>query len=68
MRGYRTCWVPGMDHAGIATQVIVEKKLFRERGQIRQEIGRAKFLEAVLDWKEEKLNMIGGYYMYKLCV
>lgn len=50
MLGYNVLWVPGMDHAGIATQTIVEKKLHKE-GQSRQELGREKFLEKVWEWK-----------------
>ena len=40
MRGENVCWVPGTDHAGIATQVVVEKKLKKERGITRHDIGR----------------------------
>ena len=45
MRGKVTLWVPGSDHAGIATQVIVEKKLSRDQGLSRHDLGREKFLE-----------------------
>lgn len=47
MSGYNTLWVPGTDHAGIATQTVVEKKLQRERGITRHDLGREKFLEEV---------------------
>ncbi|UCC80314.1 MAG: valine--tRNA ligase [Candidatus Zixiibacteriota bacterium] len=50
-------WMPGVDHAGIATQVVVEKNLTKE-GKSRQELGREKFLKKVWDWKEEKFDMI----------
>jgi valyl-tRNA synthetase len=50
-------WMPGVDHAGIATQVVVEKNLSRE-GISRQELGREKFLKKVWDWKEEKFDLI----------
>jgi len=53
MRGKVTLWVPGSDHAGIATQVIVEKKLSRDQGLSRHDLGREKFLEKVYEWKEE---------------
>lgn len=53
MSGYNTLWVPGMDHAGIATQVVVEKKLMRERKLTRHDIGREKFIAEVWKWKEE---------------
>ncbi|MBM4367920.1 MAG: valine--tRNA ligase [Deltaproteobacteria bacterium] len=49
--GFNTLWVPGTDHAGIATQWIVEKQL-RARGIDRRELGREKFLECVWEWKE----------------
>lgn len=52
MDGYNALWVPGTDHAGIATQNVVEKKLLKE-GKKRQDIGREKFIEEVWKWKEE---------------
>lgn len=52
MQGYDTLWLPGMDHAGIATQAKVEEKL-REQGISRYDFGREKFVEQVWDWKEE---------------
>ena len=53
MHGYETVWVPGCDHAGIATQVVVEKKLWEEQKVTRHEVGRDKFLEEVWKWKNE---------------
>ncbi|KAL7183872.1 hypothetical protein ACSBR2_026113 [Camellia fascicularis] len=53
MSGYNTLWVPGMDHAGIATQVVVEKKIMRERKLTRHDVGREKFLSEVWNWKNE---------------
>ncbi|KAG2537115.1 hypothetical protein PVAP13_9NG250300 [Panicum virgatum] len=53
MSGYNALWVPGMDHAGIATQVVVEKKLMREKNLSRHNVGREKFLCEVLKWKEQ---------------
>ena len=58
MRGKVTLWVPGSDHAGIATQVIVEKKLARDQGLSRHDLGRTKFLDKVYEWKEEYGNAI----------
>lgn len=58
MQGYSVVWVPGTDHAGIATQVIVEKKLYSETGQSRYDVGRDKFLQLVNEWKTEKVNKI----------
>jgi len=51
MRGDRTLWLPGMDHAGIATQMVVERKL-AEEGLDRRQIGREEFVKRVWDWKE----------------
>uniref|UniRef100_A0A453JP97 valine--tRNA ligase n=3 Tax=Aegilops tauschii subsp. strangulata TaxID=200361 RepID=A0A453JP97_AEGTS len=51
MSGYNALWVPGVDHAGIATQVVVEKK--RERKLTRHDIGRDKFISEVLEWKDQ---------------
>lgn len=51
MGGYEALWVPGTDHAGIATQTVVEKKLQREEGITRHDLGREKFLERVFEWK-----------------
>jgi len=53
MRGETTLWNPGCDHAGIATQVVVEKKLMRERGMSRHDLGRERFIEEVWKWKNE---------------
>jgi len=51
MQGYEACWVPGMDHAGIATQHVVEKSLLKE-GIVRRELGREQFIQRVWKWKE----------------
>jgi len=53
MSGYNTLWVPGTDHAGIATQTVVEKKIAREQGKTRHELGREAFLEEVFKYVEE---------------
>ena len=53
MNGKDTLWVPGIDHAGIATQVVVEKQLARTQGLSRHDLGREKFIEEVWKWKEE---------------
>ncbi|XP_052134317.1 valine--tRNA ligase, mitochondrial 1-like [Oryza glaberrima] len=53
MSGYNALWVPGMDHAGIATQVVVEKRLMRDRNLSRHDLGRDKFLLEVLQWKDQ---------------
>lgn len=59
MRGYEVLWLPGTDHAGIATQTVVEKTL-RKQGVMkhREELGREKFLEKVWEWKEKHGGII----------
>ncbi len=59
MRGKDVLWQPGMDHAGIATQLVVERQL-AERQQNRVAMGREKVLEAVWKWKDESGGAIGG--------
>ncbi len=58
MQGYSACWVPGTDHAGIATQIKVEEMLRKEEGITRHDLGREKFLERVWDWKNKYGNRI----------
>ncbi len=53
MEGYAALWVPGTDHAGIATQIKVEEALREKEGLTRYDLGREKFLERVWDWKEK---------------
>ncbi len=53
MRGERSVWVPGTDHAGIATQMMVERQLQAEGGPTRQELGREAFTQRVWTWKQE---------------
>ncbi len=57
MQGYDTLYLPGMDHAGIATQAKVEEKL-RKQGQDRHQLGREKFIKQVWDWKDEYASII----------
>ncbi len=52
MQGFEACWIPGTDHAGIATQNAVEKSLAKE-GKHRTDLGREKFVQRVWDWKEQ---------------
>ena len=58
MAGYEALWVPGTDHAGIATQIKVEAELREKEGLTRYDLGRDKFLERVWDWKEKYGNRI----------
>lgn len=63
MQGFNTLWVPGIDHAGIATQVVVEKKLWKEKLVTRHELGRELFEKEIWKWKEEKGNVICRYFI-----
>ncbi|WP_206474243.1 valine--tRNA ligase [Dietzia sp. KRD202] len=58
MQGFEVLWLPGMDHAGIATQTLVDRKL-RDEGIDRHEIGRDAFIEKVWEWKRESGGTIG---------
>ncbi len=53
MSGFRTLWLPGTDHAGISTQIVVERELRKKEGVSRHDLGREKFLERVWQWKNE---------------
>ncbi|HVY07266.1 MAG TPA: valine--tRNA ligase [Burkholderiales bacterium] len=57
MRGFRTNWVIGTDHAGIATQIVVERQL-EAQGKTRHDLGREKFVERVWEWKQESGSTI----------
>ena len=57
MKGYQTLWQPGMDHAGIATQMVVER-LINAEGKNRHDFGREKFIDKVWEWKSESGGMI----------
>lgn len=60
MQGYNTLWLPGTDHAGIATQMVVERNIMAESKTSRHALGREKFLEKVWQWKEKSQNTIIG--------
>lgn len=57
-KGHEVVWVPGLDHAGIATQVVVEKSLLKERGQSRHQLGRDNFEKEVWRWRNLKGDRI----------
>jgi valyl-tRNA synthetase len=57
MRGFNTLWLPGTDHAGIATQIVVERQL-QEQGQSRHELGRKNFVARVWEWKQHSGSTI----------
>ena len=52
MRGFNTLWQPGVDHAGIATQLVVERELKKTEGKSRHDLGRAEFVRRIWEWKE----------------
>eukprot|EP01054_Gregarina_sp_Poly1_P000819 Gregarina_sp_Poly_1__818@NODE_1196_length_4809_cov_126_338465_g821_i0_p1_GENE_NODE_1196_length_4809_cov_126_338465_g821_i0NODE_1196_length_4809_cov_126_338465_g821_i0_p1_ORF_typecomplete_len642_score79_08tRNAsynt_1/PF00133_22/2_7e137tRNAsynt_1g/PF09334_11/5_4e18tRNAsynt_1g/PF09334_11/6_8e02tRNAsynt_1_2/PF13603_6/1_4tRNAsynt_1_2/PF13603_6/0_00062tRNAsynt_1_2/PF13603_6/2_7e03tRNAsynt_1d/PF00750_19/0_0069tRNAsynt_1d/PF00750_19/6_9e03tRNAsynt_1c/PF00749_21/2_5tRNAsynt_1c/PF00749_21/92_NODE_1196_leng len=62
MSGRVALWLPGTDHAGIATQSVVERTLLREEGVSRHDLGREKFIERVMEWKEK----YGARILYQL--
>ena len=53
MLGHPTLFVPGFDHAGISTQSVVEKRLWKREGKTKHDLGREEFLKVVWGWKEE---------------
>ncbi len=59
MQGYQVLWLPGMDHAGIATQSVVEKQLAVD-GQTKEDVGRERFIGKVWDWKRDSGGAIGA--------
>lgn len=59
MRDFNTLWLPGTDHAGIATQIVVERQL-QDEGKSRHDIGRKNFIARVWEWKEQSGNTITG--------
>ena len=69
MLGKTTLFVPGFDHAGISTQSVVEKRLYKSTGKTRHDLGREEFLKTVWDWKNDyqpritkQLHRLGGSY------
>lgn len=58
MKGFETLWIPGTDHAGISTQAVVEKLIWKEERKTRHELGREEFLKRIWSWKEEYGNEI----------
>ncbi|WP_254493021.1 valine--tRNA ligase [Bartonella sp. B1099] len=60
MRGKNVLWQPGMDHAGIATQMVVERQLAERQEPMRQEMGREKFIERIWEWRHETGGIIAN--------
>jgi valyl-tRNA synthetase len=58
LEGKSTLWIPGTDHAGIATQTVVERQLRKQEGKTRRDLGREKFVEKVWEWRHEKGGII----------
>ena len=58
MSGFNACWLPGIDHAGIATQMVVERELQKTEKKSRHDLGREEFLKRVWAWKEQSGNRI----------
>lgn len=58
MQGFNVLWLPGVDHAGIATQMVVEKTLKKEKGLSKEDLGREQFLQLIWDWKNASQQKI----------
>jgi len=58
MKGFETLWLPGTDHAGIATQNVVERRLLKEEGLTRHDLGREEFVKRVWQWREKYGGLI----------
>ena len=62
MKGKRVLWVPGTDHAGIATQSVVERKLWDNEKKTKYDLGREEFVKKIWEWKETYGNRFFGHY------
>jgi len=60
MKGFEALWLPGMDHAGIATQSVVEKQIWKDEKKTRDDYGREKFLSKIWEWKEKHGGIIAS--------
>ena len=60
MLGKTVLYLPGFDHAGIATQTVVEKRLAKDKNLTRHDLGRAKFVELVWEWKQKYIHSLSG--------
>lgn len=58
MKGVPVIWIPGLDHAGIATQAVVEKYLYKTKNLKRSDVTKQEFLRIIDEWREEKTNII----------
>lgn len=62
MKGYEVLWLPGVDHAGIATQSVVEKQLWKKNKQTRHDLGREEFVKKVWEWKDDYGGKINNQF------
>jgi len=62
MQGYQVLWLPGVDHAGIATQSVVEKQIWKKEKKTRHDYGREAFVKKVWDWKDEYGGKINNQF------
>ena len=67
MQGYNTLWMPGTDHAGIATQAVVERRLKEQEGKTRHDLGREALVQRIWQWKEEYETRILGQLQQMGC-
>ena len=67
MQGFNALWVPGTDHAGIATQAVVERRLKEEEGKTRHDLGREKLVERIWQWKDQYEKRILGQLQQMGC-
>jgi hypothetical protein len=67
MQGFETLWLPGADHAGIATQAVVERRLFTEENKTRHDLGREGLVERIWQWKKEYETRILGQLQQMGC-
>ena len=67
MQGFNALWIPGTDHAGIATQAVVERRLKEEEGKNRHDLGREKLVERIWQWKEQYEKRILGQLQQMGC-
>jgi len=67
MLGKTTLFAPGFDHAGISTQSVVEKRLYKTQGKTKHDLGREKFLEQVMAWKNECVVYLNISFTSLMC-
>lgn len=68
MLGKTVLFSPGFDHAGISTQSVVEKRLYKSSGKTRHDLGREKFIDTVMDWKNESVSHLHSQLLLTLYI